>query len=334
MGMKRLGNAEGSITVETAILLPVLLMVLLFGCVCISFYMQYFQVQQCFYNTAETMTDYAYIYHEKTISQLTAQWKAVIREETDAFWEDFMSGIPKELQELFDVQSYISAYENDLLDQAESQIYVPIAWRVFQYHLREAELADQVSAVNFSGSAFFWEGSEILLDLTCELPFSLPFVWKDTLQVHYRIRVNGWVNGIGGKQMETDEIWEADNFTRGKYIRSLYGGNLPDNFPVIAKFEDGRATMIKSVDFRKETYQVEGALSANVIAMLETLYRYQGQSTPYGTEQIVIFPAQIQEKELFLVVPNTEESGMIQAELEQAKNWAQMHQLIFTVVKL
>lgn len=334
MGMKRLGNAEGSITVETAILLPVLLAILLFGCVCISIYMQYFQVQQCFYNTAETMTDYAYIYHEKTISKLTAQWKTAIREETDSFWEDFMSGIPKELQELFDVKSYLQAYENDLLDQAESQIYVPIAWSVFQYHLQEAELADQVSSVNFSGSRFFMKGSEILLDLTCELPFSLPFIWKNTLQVHYRIRVNGWVNGIGGAQVEPDAIWETDNFTRGKYIRNLYGGNLPDTFPSIAKFEDGRATMIKSVDFRKETYQAKGALSTNVIAMLETLYRYQGQSTPYGTEQIVILPAQIQEKELLLVVPNAEQSGMIQQELEEAKSWAQMHQIIFTIVKL
>ncbi len=334
MGMKRLGNAEGSITVETAILLPVLLVVLLFGCVCITFYMQYFQVQQCFYSTAEIMTDYAYIYHEKTISKLTTQWKAAIQEETDSFWADFMSGIPKELQELFDVQSYLRAYENDLLDQAESQIYVPIAWSVFQYHLQEAELADRVSAVNFSGSNFFLEGSEILLDLTCELPFPLPFIWKNAVQVHYRIRVNGWVNGIGGTQMETDEIWEADNFTRGKYIRSLYGGNLPENFPVIAKFEDGRATMIKSVDFRKETYQIEGALSNNVITMLETLYLYQGQSTPYGSEQIVILPTQIQEKELLLVIPAAEQSQEIQQELKQAESWAQMHQIIFTVIKL
>ncbi len=334
MGMKRLGNAEGSITVEMAILLPVLLVVLLFGCVSISFYVQYFQVQQCFYSTAETMTDYAYIYHEKTISKLTTQWKAAISEETDSFWKELLAGIPEQMQALIDVQSYISAYENDLLDQAESQIYLPIAWSIFQYHLQQAELADSVSVVNFSDSTFFLDGSEILLDLTCELPFPLPLLRKNTVQVHYRILVNGWVNGIGGEQLETDEIWEADNFTRGKYIRNLYGSNLPDNFPTIAKFENGRATMIKSVDFRKETYQKEGALSSNVIAMLETLYRYQGQNTPYGAEQIVILPAQIQEKELLLAIPNAEQSEMIQAEFEQAKSWAQMHQLIFTIVKL
>lgn len=322
--MKRLYDTNGSLTVETAILFPILIAVLLFGCVGISYCVRYCQVEQCFYQTAEVMADYAYLYHEKTISTLTADWKESMGKELDLVLTEVLTGVPEELQEVFDLKSYLTAYGNDLLDQGESQIYIPIAKSIFQYYLRQSGLEDVVEAVNFSNSTFFIKEHEILLDVICKLPF----------QAHYRICVNGWVNGIGGREEATDDIWELDNFTRGQKIRKIYGGNLPNNFPVIAKFENGQATMIKSVDFRKETYQTEGALSANIITMLQTLYAYQGQTMPYGTDKIVILPSQIKKKELLLVIPNAAQSNLIQQELYQAELWAKGHKLIFTIAKL
>lgn len=335
MGIRRSNREEGSVTLETAFLFPVLVAVLVFGSLCIRFCVNYLKVEQCFYQTAETLSDYAYLYHEKTISQLTTQWKGAVKEETGDLWEDLFAGVPEEMQTLLPLEGYLKSYESDLLDQAESQVYVPIAWGVFQYHLRQAGVEDMVSVVNFSGSTFFLNGHEILLDLRCEIPFGFSFLHVDSIPKHYRLRTNAWVTGVGGEVTETNAaIWELDNFSRGKKIRSMYGGNLPDAFPTISKFQNGRATMIKSVDFRKETYQVKGALSENIITMLETLAAYQGQSVPYGKEQIVILPEQIKAKELLLVIPAATQSELIQTELAKASAVAEGYSIIFTVQKL
>lgn len=335
MGIKRKNRNNGSVTVETAVLFPVLVAVLVFGSLCIRFCVNYIKVEQCFYQTAETLSDYAYLYHEKTVSKLTTQWKGAIKEETDTLWDDVLADVPEDIQSLLGLEGYLKSYENDLLDQAESQIYVPLAWGVFQYYLREAGLEQMVSDVNFSGSTFFLEGHDILLDLRCEIPFGFSFFSIESLPKHFRLRTNAWVTGVGGEETKADEtIWELDNFSRGRKIREMYGGNLPDSFPTISKFENGRATMIKSVDFRKETYQVQGALSGNIITMLETLAAYQGQSVPYGKDQIIILPSEIREKELLLVIPASTQNDMIQAELSKVRSVADGYDIIFTVRKI
>ena len=133
--MQKLLNNKGSLTVETAILFPVLMVVLLFGYVGVGFYVQYYKVQQCFYDTAEVLSDYAYVYHEKAISKVTAEWRSGLEETLDTALDTFQMDIPEELQGLFDVKTYIKTYANDFLDQAESQLYVTIAHAVFQHYL-------------------------------------------------------------------------------------------------------------------------------------------------------------------------------------------------------
>jgi len=42
---------------------------------------------------------------------------------------------------------------------------------------------------------------------------------------------------------------------RGRKIQKIYGRNLPDNFKTITKFEDGTATLVRSINLNASTYK-------------------------------------------------------------------------------
>ena len=59
---------------------------------------------------------------------------------------------------------------------------------------------------------------------------------------------------LTNKQNE-DDIWSLDNFTRGRRIREIFHANLPSNFPGIAAYSNGVATLIHSLDVTAASYQ-------------------------------------------------------------------------------
>lgn len=59
--------------------------------------------------------------------------------------------------------------------------------------------------------------------------------------------------GFGVATAETS-VWGFNSTMRGRIIEGMLGGNLPKNFPVIDKLENGVATSIKSIDLTADTY--------------------------------------------------------------------------------
>jgi filamentous hemagglutinin len=58
-------------------------------------------------------------------------------------------------------------------------------------------------------------------------------------------------------------VWDLSPFARGQSIEQTLGANLPQNFPVIDKFnwDTGVATSIKSIDLTAPSYQNMSTLS-------------------------------------------------------------------------
>ena len=97
--------------------------------------------------------------------------------------------------------------------------------------------------------------------------------------------------------------WLLDNFSRGQQIRSEMGGDLPYDFPVIASFSDGEATMIKSLDLTAPVYQQQGELLAQVKEHLDHLADFSGALYEREDQVIRIEPGQIMARRMILVVP-------------------------------
>jgi len=327
-------DERGSVTVESAIIFPVIIAVLMFGYTCLAFCVNYFMISYSFHKTSEQLCDYAYIYHEKFISQFSENAKDSIKSEFDKQLDKLLAEIPTFISDIVDVKGYASKYGDDLLDNAADQIYLPIAHTLFNSNLEKSELPYKISEIDFSRSDFFHDDNTIVLKMNCNMEFPLPFLPNDGVSMDFTIKSNAWTNGIGKSKEVTTDIWSLDNFSRGTRIREMYGGNLPHNFPVISSFKDGRATIIKSFDFRKESYKAEGAMSSKVGLMVAEIANYQGQVKPFGEGKITIQPNEIKERELILVIPDGECPENINTEINKIKANAERYGVILRIERL
>jgi RHS repeat-associated protein len=79
--------------------------------------------------------------------------------------------------------------------------------------------------------------------------------------------------GTGGKS-----VWSLNALERGLSIEKSLGGNLPKNFPVIDKLQNGVATSIKSVDLTAKTYNKGNGLLNTLTGYVNKLSNFtQGQ---------------------------------------------------------
>lgn len=107
----------------------------------------------------------------------------------------------------------------------------------------------------------------------------------------------------GESEAADGSVWLLDNFTRGQIIRRAMGGDLPYDFPVIARFSGGEATMIKSLDLTAPGYQQIDALLGQVGSYLENLAGFTGAVYERDGHVIRITTDEIISRRLILVVP-------------------------------
>ena len=98
-------------------------------------------------------------------------------------------------------------------------------------------------------------------------------------------------------------VWELDNFQRGKILRKEHGGNLPANYPVIASWNNGTATAIKSMDLTAPGYQKEGNVRKTIDGYLKDLSDFNGTKKPWGKDQINITQGMIKNKKIIFIIP-------------------------------
>ena len=72
--------------------------------------------------------------------------------------------------------------------------------------------------------------------------------------------------------------WDLDPFERGVAIENKLGHNLPQNFPVIDKFENGIATSIKSLDTTGSSYQSAATLNRTLNGYVDSVAGFTGRT--------------------------------------------------------
>lgn len=107
-----------------------------------------------------------------------------------------------------------------------------------------------------------------------------------------------------GPTKPEDKVWQLSNFERGYSIRSTFGGNLPQSYPVIAKWGSNTATSIKSIDLTAPGYQTAGAVTENVREFIDELAGFVGTDQPWGSSKIDIGKGDITSRVLIVVIPS------------------------------
>jgi hypothetical protein len=105
-------------------------------------------------------------------------------------------------------------------------------------------------------------------------------------------------------QTAADKLWSLSNFERGLSIRTTFGANLPATYPVIATWNSGQATAIKSIDLTAPGYAVSGELTKNVQGFISELSSFSGTKSPWGASEITISEDMISSRTLVIVIPD------------------------------
>ncbi|NLA70967.1 MAG: hypothetical protein GX850_00785 [Clostridiaceae bacterium] len=119
-----------------------------------------------------------------------------------------------------------------------------------------------------------------------------------------KARVPLWNAHLFQQQEQDDEeeydIWGMSNFERGAAIRKLFGGHLPQFYPVIAAWDGHEAVAIKSMDWTAPTWSSADAVERRLTKFINDLAAFEGaggEGPPLGG---------IHAKRLVIVIPDNE----------------------------
>ncbi len=120
-----------------------------------------------------------------------------------------------------------------------------------------------------------------------------------------------------------DPLWDLDNFTRGRTLRQRNGGNLPIGYPVIASYRDGLVTSIRSLDFTAPSWRQKDAIFQSLRVEIDALSAFEGTAAPWGRDQIDIHPGMIHTKVFLVIVPENTRLEDVDEQLTRAATYAQ-----------
>ncbi len=357
-------SRSGAMTVEAALVLPVLLCAFFTVVFFIKAVYTYELIGHALNETASEMATAGYVYHISGIRDIHDTVRNGIGDKSDVFKNQVNSvfdaynslksmensvkqgfdgladsaGLIANAEEKFqniinqaesivsdpleEIKSIACYIAGGVFDDAKTQLFTPVTKLYMKKYLvtesiadadvrlRSLNIVDGFEGLDFSESSFLSDSGEyidIVVRYRMNLP--LPLKFAPDLEFVQRARVKAWMGGDETQAVlegSKEDIWSLSNFQRGLKIRRLFGANLPTSFPVIAKFANGKAVMIKSMDLTAASYQVENNAEKTLKGYLNELVKYKGQDKPWGSDNILIRERDINSRELLLVIPKNE----------------------------
>ena len=130
-----------------------------------------------------------------------------------------------------------------------------------------------------------------------------------------------------------NNIWEKDNFERGRLIGIRFGANLPIGYPVIDGFYEGTALSIRSMDLTKKTWQDTEAARREIEIELEELASFSGTSSPWGSDEIHITNEDIYWRILRIIIPENTDTEIFDPVFYELECYAYELEIEFEVIK-
>jgi hypothetical protein len=335
-------DTRGSITIEAAIAFPVFLCVI----ISIIYLIRVVQINEsisyAINGAANEIASASYLYHISSMEETNKLSAHAIEDMVEDFiagieesnpdknadieddWIDNADSFPENHNNSGvkdDFPEQLKTYGINMLkgtfEDLKTDIYIPVTKLYIKKYLPDISL----EKLDFSHSSFFEEDTgEIDIIVRYKIGIPVPIKIFPEIIIAQRAAVKAWLGGDSEEKEagagKTDNIWSLSNFERGRKIRDIFGANLPYNFPVLSKFEEGKATVIKSMDITAETYQNPEIVIRKINEYIDNLAQYKGQEIPWGNSKIVIMEKDIKVKELLLIIPSNEINQETESALE------------------
>lgn len=314
-------DEKGNITIEAAIVMSVCALLVLFFVSIMQIIAAQNVLEMSLIKTGNKMCKWAPIYKYIVADNIEKELSEEIIQKVSNDIDDEAKEIIAHVLNLNNVSQISTDY-----------LYGFIAQQLCQKYIDETPLVKenvlQMNNLNLYKSSFFInDTNEIELVGVCEVEtfFSL------TSKLSFKLKCGAWGKGVNPHISieselgnEADSIWDKDNYTRGKIIRNLFGANMPDNFPVLAIYENGVATMIKSMNHTAPSYTNEVCFKNNITEMIDELYNFNGKE--WG--DIIIEKEDIRIKRLLLVMPENNFSNRQQQIINEIMKYASLKGIV------
>lgn len=278
-------NKNGSVSLETAIVIPVIITVFMFCYGILYTFLLYNCISRAMYRTADFASTYSIIYHKNGIETMTNNLKEKICNELKI---DI-----SELLKYSDDVIYISFFESYFQKELENDsVFMNIFKENTEWHISESSFFNGNDDINIKG----------YFKLNFTVPLFSPFIKGFAFEKN--VCVKAMSDGITPdfSQEELQSVWSLSNFERGKKLQQKFGRNLPEFFPVLDFFKDGQAKVITSINHTLDTYQNQQNLNMKLNDILESIINYPDSS--YGN--ITITTKMITKREILLIFPKNQ----------------------------
>lgn len=126
---------------------------------------------------------------------------------------------------------------------------------------------------------------------------------SDWCQIRARVPVwntHSFTQTGEGTDPSQDPIWSLSNFERGLAFRKMFGGHLPQFYPVIAAWNGHEALAVKSMDWTAPTWSSPAAVEGRIDGFVSDLANFEGAGGEGPS------PGEIGARRLILVIPGNE----------------------------
>ncbi|MBE7056047.1 MAG: hypothetical protein E7388_01215 [Ruminococcaceae bacterium] len=258
-------NKKGSVSIEALMIIPVffILIILLIGY--LRVYLLYNCVSEALYNTSDFAINYGPLYKDMGVDSI----KEIVG---------------NKIGDKININNILN-YSDDILYLKTFELY--FTNEIEKNKIYCLMFKDNVKW-DFTGSDFFNNNDEFYMSGVFYYKLNVPLTEKIFNGFSFRknILVRVFSNGIVSYSTNTDDsnIWGLTNFQRGKLLEKQFGGNLPENFPVIDVYEKGIAKMIVSLNHTLPTYTNNKNFEMKLNEYLEKMVNFKGAK--YGNSSV------------------------------------------------
>jgi hypothetical protein len=299
-----INGRAGSLTLEAAIVLPPVLLL----CILLLFGLSLMQEKLALIRAVDdTAAEFALI--------LPLENK--ISDDLTLALQDFVDSTtlnPATRSQLYAIPDSITMIWRDAIRQ--SGLSQAFRSRLLTKCFGQGEIRYQPEALNVTAEL---DDSVRTCHITCTFIYHLMGL---PLQVSIQAAVPWWPwpgTDKSGGDADKNQVWQLSPLERGKTIRRIFGADLPDDFPVIARFQAGEATAIHSLDLTLPTYQDREEVRRAVRRLVSRLADFSGASYTRSDQEIIIPAAAIKSRRLLLVVPENISQPWLAADLTDLK---------------
>lgn len=300
---------KGSITVEAAIILPFFILTIIFFIFLMKVYYTNEIIQSALSGASRQMSVYSLLYYKTNADEIISGIEKLGGTENvqKALGNSWLASSIKE------AGKYASDYTRAQL------VLIPSA-----KHLVERQLEDSLNnkadrglrslyvlkgleGLQYGESTMLADGRSIDISVSYQINFPILSQILPALKLKQTASVCVWAGEYGVESFEGDaedneSIWDMSNLKRGQEIRKLQGANLPFNFPTIAKFHNGTAVSIKSLNTEEPYYSKPANFEKTINGYINKLGEFEGASCG----SVTVHSSQILSKELIIVIPEIE----------------------------